>query len=143
MVLLHKIGEKQMFVKCPKCQELIKDDAKTCPYCKYEITADDLRKAIREEEEEKREYENEKMEEVRHRRLVRIIVGMCFVIALPIIVLIGSKLDSKIAAYLLIGAWGVGLLSFELCTKYSKCPYCNTYLRYYGEVCQHCGGRLR
>jgi len=143
--LFHKIGEKNMFIKCPKCQELIKDDAKMCPYCKYEITADEVRKVIREEEEEKRKYEKEMIEEAGRRRRGWLIFSISSVLVCPVITLVSLGLESKVAFGILFGAWILGILIFELGTKYSRCPYCDQHIsaRGYGELCPHCGGRLR
>ena len=134
-----------MLINCPNCKELIKYDLEKCPFCNYEINAEDLRKSIREQEKEKAELEKDMIKEAGHRRAVSMIIRIGFVILCPIVALISIKAESKLVICMLFGALFLGFIVVVCVSKYFRCPYCNEHLpsRGYGGMCPHCGGRLR
>lgn len=138
-------------IKCKKCHELIGENISQCPFCRTEITDEDRRNAIAENERLRWEAEQEAMEEYSRREkrgfIIFILYVAVWVTGMFMIALFSSE---GLFDYLLWGVAAAGVVVWCVIAKaghFGLCPYCEEYMGKRGllfrEYCPKCGGRLR
>ena len=133
-----------MFYNCPNCQQLIKEDADTCPFCKHIIKVTDMREKRREEARKDAERIKENMKLYSKRTKLRILVFAIFMFLLCALTTIVIALD--INKSWIVYVFGV-LVAIYIILLFNlsiyRCPYCDNPLNHFGgQHCEHCGGRL-
>ena len=133
-----------MFYNCPNCQQLIKEDADTCPFCKHIIKVTDMREKRREEARKDAERIKENMKLYSKRVKLRILVFAIFIFLLCALTTIVIALDINKSWIVYVSGVLVAIyiiLLFNL--SIYRCPYCDNPLNHLGrQHCEHCGGRL-
>ncbi len=134
-------------IKCSKCNEMIGENQKECPFCKHIITDEERMKAFAENEVLHEVTIQKAMEEYRRRLKTGIIVD----IIIAIIVIAGAIFISFSDVYLLglICLLVAVQLLCAICMfkfRVGICPYCESIMPgsiLFRSHCPRCGGRLR
>lgn len=131
--------------QCPKCNEVIGDRLPNCPFCNYEITLADVRKA-RSQEEDLHKEATEKMKAMWKRRRAGMVL-LFFVWFAGTILLAACFMESLAFTGAIILPLLVGFAITKI-TGAGRCPYCDRLIYQRGAFlfthnCPLCGGTLR
>ena len=137
-------------INCPGCNELIGERVKKCPFCKHEITPQELNEAREKIEaihtEARIKEEQNAIREFTKRHIIGTVLDI--ITTVLIICLIGVHLETDvdditlwIAFIVVYGSWKI--LMYKL--KADRCPYCDCVvdLSPDSDDCPNCGRRLR
>jgi len=134
---------------CPKCNEVIGERMATCPFCKYEITASDVKKAREKEETELAVANDAMVAEWKKRSTRAILLYVVFASLVTGLMVLFFAWDLALEAATLsivLGAlitWGI---AYKI--KAGYCPYCDRNIIRRGQFlisvnCPRCGGKLK
>jgi len=133
-------------IKCVKCNELIGDNISECPFCKTQISEEDRKKALMENELIQQAAVGNAINE----NIKRVKAGAIISVLMLLFAISGMLV---IAEYNLDFIWGV-VLFVIVCLIYAVsvkklriglCPYCESFMgrgMLFRAHCPRCGGRL-
>lgn len=133
-------------INCPKCNELLGDNVRTCFRCKHQITETEYHEIMRAKDRMSNMAWNDMLEKY-HRKKRRLLMVFAGLLLLVIALCICSFIfDWKY--YVLISAVGsiwIGFIIFCIVSGSGKCPICDQSM---GRVsilmthCPRCGAKI-
>ena len=136
---------------CPKCNELIGDELKTCSICGYEFTKEELDAVKRQQQEaEYAEYVRSKERQVKGAKKRTLFGWLMFAsIVAPFLAALLLSIFIKVTPVMIVVAVIVAMVCFftvliiGMVTGGFSCPHCGRMLyRNHQERCQYCGKKL-
>lgn len=133
---------------CCKCNELIGEDQKICPFCNHEFTEEEQREERRMRYDRQQRAEKEAIAEfARTQKKASLIILITSVVAIAIVVAFILWSDMDPVGYYLLSFLIVGImLVVERASGYGTCPYCGDFMgkaTRWADYCPKCGGRIR
>ncbi len=134
-------------IRCANCGELIGDDLQECPFCKHQLTNEERKNAVAENEQFHQAAVENAIREYGKRMKIQIVIAIImFVIALAGMITIALLNLDVIWGVLLIlivlVVFAFGVIKYRI----GLCPYCESLMgrgMVFRTHCPRCGGRVR
>lgn len=134
-------------INCPKCNELLGDNVRTCFRCKHQITDAEYHEIMRAQDRQLNENWND-MFEMYHRKnrrsLIVLVSALLLTIALCVCFLT-LDIDNAILPFVVGGLWG-GVIIYIVASGTGKCPVCDQWMgrsSLFMTHCPRCGAKIR